>query len=146
MIPVILFIDFAWCRLRSRHSSHSWRSQSWRFGRNTNWAACNSSHQGQCFTSYRVCFCLLISHHACMVACTCSHIATYPTQWLATGLCDCSYEGTNHERFPVGDPNKRAFTYFVLTGSRFMYASAVRLVVLKFLLSWAVRCFYFLSF
>lgn len=48
-----------------------------------------------------------------------------------------SYEETNHERFPVGDPNKRAFTYFILTGSRFMYASAVRLVVLKFLVSWA---------
>ena len=51
----------------------------------------------------------------------------------------CSYDESNHRRFPVGDPNKRAFTYFVLTGSRFMYASAMRLVVLKFLLSWAVR-------
>ena len=51
----------------------------------------------------------------------------------------CRYDELNHERFPVGDPNKRAFTYFVLTGARFMYASAMRLVVLKFLLSWAVR-------
>jgi hypothetical protein len=50
----------------------------------------------------------------------------------------CRYDEANHERFPVGDPNKRAFTYFVLTGSRFMYASAMRLVVLKFILSWAV--------
>eukprot|EP00892_Ulva_mutabilis_P009796 jgi/Ulvmu1/7189/UM034_0098.1 len=48
-----------------------------------------------------------------------------------------TYDEANHERFPVGDPNKRAFTYFVLTGARFMYASAMRLVVLKFLLSWA---------
>ena len=52
---------------------------------------------------------------------------------------NCRYDEKNHERFPVGDPNKRAFTYFVLTGARFMYASAMRLVVLKFLLSWAVR-------
>lgn len=56
-----------------------------------------------------------------------------------TYRCLCSYDEKNHERFPVGDPNKRAFTYFVLTGARFMYASAMRLVVLKFLLSWAVR-------
>jgi hypothetical protein len=39
----------------------------------------------------------------------------------------------------VGDVNKRAFTYFVLTGARFMYASAIRLVVLKFILSMSVR-------
>jgi Rieske Fe-S protein len=35
----------------------------------------------------------------------------------------------------VGDPSKRAFTYFVLTGGRFVGAAAVRLAVLKFLLS-----------
>lgn len=39
----------------------------------------------------------------------------------------------------MGDVNKRAFTYFVLTGARFMYASAIRLVVLKFILSMSVR-------
>jgi hypothetical protein len=44
-----------------------------------------------------------------------------------------------HPRFaPGGDESKRAFTYMVLTGGRFIYASAIRLVVLKFLLSMSV--------
>lgn len=46
-----------------------------------------------------------------------------------------SYDTSNHEPFPVGDPSKRAFTYMVLTGGRFVGAAAVRLAVLKFLLS-----------
>ena len=46
-----------------------------------------------------------------------------------------SYDSSNHERFPVGDTSKRAFTYFVMTGGRFVGAAAVRLAVLKFLLS-----------
>lgn len=45
------------------------------------------------------------------------------------------YDTSNHTPFPVGDPSKRAFTYFVLTGGRFVGAAAVRLAVLKFLLS-----------
>ncbi|RZC23713.1 Cytochrome b-c1 complex subunit Rieske-2, mitochondrial isoform B [Glycine soja] len=45
------------------------------------------------------------------------------------------YDDHNHERFPPGDPSKRAFAYFVLTGGRFAYASVVRLLVLKFVLS-----------
>ncbi|CAH9080253.1 unnamed protein product [Cuscuta europaea] len=45
------------------------------------------------------------------------------------------YDECNHERFPPGDPSKRAFAYFVLTGGRFVYASLVRLLVLKFVLS-----------
>lgn len=45
------------------------------------------------------------------------------------------YDDSNHERFPPGDHNKRAFTYFVLTGGRFIYASAIRLAILKFVLS-----------
>ncbi|KAL2334255.1 hypothetical protein Fmac_015468 [Flemingia macrophylla] len=45
------------------------------------------------------------------------------------------YDEHNHERFPPGDPSKRAFAYFVLTGGRFVYASLVRLLVLKFVLS-----------
>lgn len=45
------------------------------------------------------------------------------------------YDSSNHERFTPGDPSKRAFTYFVLTGGRFVYASAIRLAVLKFILS-----------
>lgn len=45
------------------------------------------------------------------------------------------YDNSNHDAFPVGDPSKRAFTYFVLTGGRFIGAAAVRLAVLKFVLS-----------
>lgn len=45
------------------------------------------------------------------------------------------YDESNHERFAPGDPSKRAFTYFVLTGGRFVYASFIRLLVLKFILS-----------
>ncbi|WJX83283.1 quinol--cytochrome-c reductase [Trifolium repens] len=45
------------------------------------------------------------------------------------------YDEHNHERFPPGDPSKRAFAYFVLTGGRFAYASLIRLLVLKFVLS-----------
>ena len=46
-----------------------------------------------------------------------------------------SYDESVHQRYPVGDPGKRAFTYFVMTGGRFIYASAIRLAVLKFVLS-----------
>ncbi|XAR48249.1 Ubiquinol--cytochrome-c reductase [Bertholletia excelsa] len=45
------------------------------------------------------------------------------------------YDEYNHERYPPGDPSKRAFAYFVLTGGRFVYASLVRLLILKFVLS-----------
>ncbi|XP_057486355.1 cytochrome b-c1 complex subunit Rieske-4, mitochondrial-like isoform X2 [Actinidia eriantha] len=45
------------------------------------------------------------------------------------------YDEHNHERYPPGDPSKRAFAYFVLTGGRFVYASLIRLLVLKFVLS-----------
>eukprot|EP00245_Coleochaete_scutata_P003175 TRINITY_DN14570_c0_g2_i1.p1 TRINITY_DN14570_c0_g2~~TRINITY_DN14570_c0_g2_i1.p1 ORF type:complete len:275 (+),score=45.64 TRINITY_DN14570_c0_g2_i1:160-984(+) len=45
------------------------------------------------------------------------------------------YDEHLHERYPVGDPSKRAFTYFVLTGGRFVYAAALRLALLKFVLS-----------
>ena len=49
---------------------------------------------------------------------------------------DIEYDASNHERFaPGGDASKRAFSYFVLTGGRFVYASAIRLAVLKFILS-----------
>jgi ubiquinol-cytochrome c reductase iron-sulfur subunit len=47
-----------------------------------------------------------------------------------------SYDSHSHEQFaPGGDQTKRAFTYFVLTGGRFVYASAIRLAVLKLVLS-----------
>ncbi|CAL0317117.1 unnamed protein product [Lupinus luteus] len=45
------------------------------------------------------------------------------------------YDEHNYERLPPGDPSKRAFAYFVLSGGRFVYASLVRLLVLKFVLS-----------
>lgn len=45
------------------------------------------------------------------------------------------YDEHNHERYPPGDPTKRAFAYFVLTGGRFVYASLLRLFILKFVLS-----------
>ncbi|KAM0947135.1 putative quinol--cytochrome-c reductase [Dioscorea sansibarensis] len=45
------------------------------------------------------------------------------------------YDEYNHERYPPGDPSKRAFAYFVLTGGRFVYASLLRLLILKFVLS-----------
>lgn len=45
------------------------------------------------------------------------------------------YDSYNHERYPPGDPSKRAFAYFVLTGGRFVYASLLRLLVLKLVLS-----------
>ncbi|XP_021900243.1 cytochrome b-c1 complex subunit Rieske-4, mitochondrial-like [Carica papaya] len=45
------------------------------------------------------------------------------------------YDEQNHERYPPGDPSKRAFAYFVLSGGRFVYASLVRLLVLKLVLS-----------
>ncbi|KAL9414395.1 hypothetical protein AB3S75_042796 [Citrus x aurantiifolia] len=45
------------------------------------------------------------------------------------------YDEHNHERYPPGDPSKRAFAYFILTGGRFVYASLIRLLILKFVLS-----------
>lgn len=48
---------------------------------------------------------------------------------------EITYDSHNHEPYPVGDPSKRAFSYFVLTGGRFIYAAAIRLAVLKFVLS-----------
>lgn len=45
------------------------------------------------------------------------------------------YDDHNHERYPPGDPSKRAFAYFVLSGGRFVYASVLRLLVLKLIVS-----------
>lgn len=44
------------------------------------------------------------------------------------------YDEHTHKRFPPGKDDK-AFAYFVLTGGRFLYASAVRLAALKVLMS-----------
>ena len=61
----------------------------------------------------------------------CRILPSYPPAVLPF----CRYDNSNHDAFPVGDPSKRAFTYFVLTGGRFIGAAAVRLAVLKFVLS-----------
>ncbi|KAF7134231.1 hypothetical protein RHSIM_Rhsim08G0039000 [Rhododendron simsii] len=47
------------------------------------------------------------------------------------------YDEYNHERYPPGEPSKRAFAYFVLTSGRFVYASLIRLLIIKFVLSMA---------
>lgn len=54
---------------------------------------------------------------------------------------DRRYDEHVHDKFPIGDPSKRAFTYFVLTGGRFVYASALRVAVLKLILSMTVRIY-----
>lgn len=46
------------------------------------------------------------------------------------GSFDNYYDKDKIHKKP-GDPNKRDFTYFVLGGARFIYASAARLVALK---------------
>ncbi|XP_043706381.1 cytochrome b-c1 complex subunit Rieske-4, mitochondrial-like [Telopea speciosissima] len=47
------------------------------------------------------------------------------------------YDEYNHERLPpgAGDPEKKAFAYLVLAGGRFIYASLIRLLILKFVMS-----------
>lgn len=54
---------------------------------------------------------------------------------LKTPNSEPNYAQENHRVDKIGDPDKRAFTYFVLTGGRMIYASAIRLAVLKFLIS-----------
>lgn len=48
---------------------------------------------------------------------------------------EITYDEHTHERLAPGDPSKKAFTYLVLTGGRFIYASALRLLALKLILS-----------
>merc|ERR1712216_903431 len=45
---------------------------------------------------------------------------------------DHSYD---YPAVPVGDPSKRAFNYAVLGGARLVYASATRLIAMKFIAS-----------
>mmetsp|Transcript_8514 Transcript_8514/g.27824 ORF Transcript_8514/g.27824 Transcript_8514/m.27824 type:complete len:244 (-) Transcript_8514:76-807(-) len=54
---------------------------------------------------------------------------------LKNPTANITYDDHNHDRFTPGDPSKRAFSYFVLSGGRFIYASAARLAVLKFIMS-----------
>mmetsp|Transcript_8518 Transcript_8518/g.27830 ORF Transcript_8518/g.27830 Transcript_8518/m.27830 type:complete len:268 (-) Transcript_8518:76-879(-) len=58
---------------------------------------------------------------------------------LKNPTANITYDDHNHDRFTPGDPSKRAFSYFVLSGGRFIYASAARLAVLKFIMSMSVR-------
>jgi len=58
-----------------------------------------------------------------------------PTVYATKNPHVISYDEHVHEKHPAGDPSKRAFTYFVLTGGRFIYASALRVAVLKFIVS-----------
>ncbi len=48
------------------------------------------------------------------------------------------YNELNHKRFPPGTEG-RPFAYFVLMGGRFLYASAIRVAVLKVVMSLSVR-------
>lgn len=48
------------------------------------------------------------------------------------------YNEFNHHRKEPGTEG-RPFAYFVMTGGRFLYASAIRMVVLKALVSLSVR-------
>lgn len=77
---------------------------------------------------------LCLSAHSTFIVC------------MQIASCVYSYDEHSHERFAPGDPGKRAFTYFVLTGGRFIYASAIRLAVLKFILSMTVSCLFVLIF
>eukprot|EP00898_Chlorokybus_atmophyticus_P005407 jgi/Chlat1/5868/Chrsp4S06378 len=54
---------------------------------------------------------------------------------LKNPSANIAYDTHMHDRFRPGDPSKRAFTYFVMTGGRFIYAATLRLLVLKFILS-----------
>jgi len=45
------------------------------------------------------------------------------------------YDEHTHTRVAPGDPSKKAFAYLVLTGGRFIYASALRILALKLILS-----------
>lgn len=45
------------------------------------------------------------------------------------------FEKSHKQLAPGGDESKRAFTYMVLTTGRFVYASAIRLAAIKFLMA-----------
>lgn len=49
----------------------------------------------------------------------------------------CRYNDHNHMRFEPGTEG-RPFAYFVQMGGRFLYASAIRLMVLKVVVSLSV--------
>lgn len=57
---------------------------------------------------------------------------------LKNPTADIAYDHSVHTPYAPskgGDADQRAFTYMVLTGGRFIYASVARAIVLKFILS-----------
>lgn len=66
------------------------------------------------------------------------HKAVDAARWNSDSRIDMDYSSVddfyNENQLPAGDPHgKRAFTYLVLGGGRFLYASAARLAVIKFI-------------
>merc|ERR1712086_1177919 len=62
------------------------------------------------------------------------HSSNAPAPVATTFESDALNE--NYDKYPsvpVGDPSRRAFTYVVLGGARFIYASAARLAAIKFI-------------
>lgn len=59
-------------------------------------------------------------------------IGARPSSSNALASSDHSYD---YPLTKVGDPSKRAFTYMVLGGARLIYASAARLIAIKFIAS-----------
>jgi len=50
-----------------------------------------------------------------------------PSPAPPTAAVAVRYDTNNHTIDAPGDPSRRAFTYFILTGGRIVYASALRL-------------------
>merc|ERR1711998_77455 len=63
-----------------------------------------------------------------------TRVAVRPASTAVTPLAsdDTSYD---YAIKPLGDPSKRAFNYAVLGGARFIYASSIRLIAMKFIAS-----------
>merc|ERR1711934_290757 len=61
------------------------------------------------------------------------HNSNAPAPALSNFETDAIAESYDKPLAPLGDPSKRAFTYVVLGGARFIYASAARLVAIKFI-------------
>ncbi|XP_024362967.1 cytochrome b-c1 complex subunit Rieske-4, mitochondrial [Physcomitrium patens] len=64
-----------------------------------------------------------------------THTVPATVQALKNISNEITYDEHTHERCAPGDPSKKAFTYLVLTGGRFIYASALRILALKLILS-----------
>merc|ERR1711934_833475 len=60
------------------------------------------------------------------------HNSNAPAPALSNFETDAIAENYDKPLAPLGDPSRRAFTYVVLGGARFIYASAARLLALKF--------------